>query len=60
MEQKRGPGRIPSVAGETKATSVVYTVANYRWLVRQAVREHTAPSVIVNRALERERKEAQG
>lgn len=57
MEQKRGRGRIKSVEGESINTSVVYSLQNFRWLKRMAAKEKTVPSVIVNRALERERRD---
>lgn len=52
MEQKRGKGRVKSVKGESVATSVVYTLQNFRWLKRAAEKDKTVPSVIVNKALD--------
>lgn len=57
MEQKRARGRAKSIVGESVNTSVVYSLQNFKWLKRTAERERVVPSVIVNRALERERKD---
>lgn len=52
-------GRPTAIQGYTKIAQFTFKFSLLNWLRSQAKREGVVPSVIVNRALERERREPQ-
>lgn len=50
-------GRPPAIEGYTKLAQFTFKFGLLKWMRDQAKRENVPPSVILNRALERERRD---